>query len=453
MSPISSGGAAISDWAATKLVQGIGFAKEGNAKEARTFLEWALRSDPSFDQRAKAWLWLSRISEDPKEKRNYLEEVLSRDLTNVEARRDLAILDGKLTLGEGDNAIAPAIAPTTGPAPADRYTCPTCGGAMAFDPLKDALSCPRCGYRQEGGIGDGSVDEHDFLVAALTPKGHSWEVQESRMLSCGACGATFTLPPARVSGACPFCGTAGTAAARPAADLIAPEAVLPFKLQLLRVRVQARTWLTKQRFRPGDLDEKASFHAPQAVYLPYWAFDITGSLAWRAEFRDRRDEDRGSQWFVESGAYPVAEYDVLVAATPTLPEELARELAEGFDLKELKPYAPEVLAGWPAEVYQVPLVEASVAAREVAFQRTKVRMEADVDRVKSTYGEMQNLSWSTAGMAAVAYKLLLLPVWSTEYVYEGKRFPVAVNGQTGVVCGQVPRSGVQRFLGGLFGVG
>jgi hypothetical protein len=47
--------------------------------------------------------------------------------------------------------------------------------------------------------------------------------------------------------------------------------------------------------------------------------------------------------------------------------------------------------------------------------------------------------------------LVLLPIWITAYRYKKEDFAVAVNGQSGVVGGQVPRSGLQKALAGLFG--
>jgi hypothetical protein len=47
--------------------------------------------------------------------------------------------------------------------------------------------------------------------------------------------------------------------------------------------------------------------------------------------------------------------------------------------------------------------------------------------------------------------LTLLPLWLTTYRYKNEKYAAAVNGQTGHVAGQVPRSGMQKALAGLFG--
>lgn len=55
------------------LVRGVAAAKDGAKDEARFYLEWALRLDPSDEQRIKAWLWLGEVCDDLAQKRNYLD--------------------------------------------------------------------------------------------------------------------------------------------------------------------------------------------------------------------------------------------------------------------------------------------------------------------------------------------------------------------------------------------
>lgn len=81
------------------LVHGMAFAKEGDTKTARYYLEQALLElkmaepkDRDYGQEAKAWLWLGKISEDSGEKRACFQRALEADMGNPEARRELAIL-------------------------------------------------------------------------------------------------------------------------------------------------------------------------------------------------------------------------------------------------------------------------------------------------------------------------------------------------------------------------
>lgn len=95
----------MSDSANDLLTHGVAAARSKDKEEARFYLEWTLRSEPDLEQETEAWYWLSYITDDPKEKRDCLENVLAISPKYPEARRDLAILEGRLKqediLGQG----------------------------------------------------------------------------------------------------------------------------------------------------------------------------------------------------------------------------------------------------------------------------------------------------------------------------------------------------------------
>ncbi|MCJ7513176.1 MAG: hypothetical protein MUO23_09445, partial [Anaerolineales bacterium] len=86
----------MSESARDLLVRGVAAAKAGDSKEARFFLEWMLRNEPTADQRTEACLWLSDLSQEPSEERRWLEEVLALRPADSRARRKFALLTGDL---------------------------------------------------------------------------------------------------------------------------------------------------------------------------------------------------------------------------------------------------------------------------------------------------------------------------------------------------------------------
>lgn len=118
-----------------------------------------------------------------------------------------------------------------------------------------------------------------------------------------------------------------------------------------------------------------------------------------------------------------------------------------FDTKALMPYAIEVLADQPAEIHQVTMADASLVAREQALHAAEQYVKQ-----RSLGGErVRDLRLDSTGIIIESFKLVLLPVWITTYRYKNQSFTVAVNGQTGMVAGDVLRGGLQKALAGLFG--
>lgn len=412
-----------------------------------------LRSDGAdLEQKASAWLWLSQVSDDPARKRECLEYVLAIDPGHALARRGLAILDGRLKAEEQVDHRQP-VAPVQPDATPDaalvrRYVCPKCGGQMAFDPKRRALSCAYCGNRlweaealQQGAL----VREQDFAAMLPTAKAHRWELPTARSVGCDSCGARFTLPASHTTGTCPFCASSHIVEWNPKHDLIQPEGVLPFQFDAEAAARHIRDWLARQRFRPGDLD-RATVAPPQGAYLPYWTFDIGGEVKWRALVEEGSGNNR--RWVPRTGSHLVFHNDLLVLASHTLPAGLSTQLTD-FDTHALVPYSGDVLAGWPTEVYQIAMADASLVARQRAFAKAR-----DHVRHRSLGGEsVRDLTLNSLGISIDSYKLVLLPVWLGSYRHKGTTHSVLVNGQTGSVRGDVPRSGFQKALAGLFGGG
>jgi predicted RNA-binding Zn-ribbon protein involved in translation (DUF1610 family) len=395
------------------LVRGVAAARDGAKGEARRYLEWALRLDPTSAQRIDAWLWLNEVSDDPGEKRSYLEKILSCEPTHAEAWRKLAILDGRLDpadIIDPDNL--PVIAPgAPRPAQARQFTCPHCGGRMVFTPDGASLTCEYCAQHPQAGAleGDGAVDEQDFVLALATAKGHTRPVA-AHCLKCRDCGASFVLGAEKLSFACPYCASVYVVEQTEVREVVPPEAVIPFGLTRDQARHAIRKWLAAE-----ELDA-ASMTSLSGVYLPMWTFDIDVVLSDKRFLAD----------------------DVLAFASDTLPDRLA-PVVRGFDLDALVPYDSGYLADWPAEMYDISMADASIKAR--ARVRTSV--------ARRFGGRLEDFGPSVARLAVMSFKLIVVPLWTARYRCQEGQYAILVNGQTGAVCGEKPARGLQGWLSRL----
>lgn len=437
------------------LVRGVAAAKTGQVRdkdEARYYLNRVLSSgEAASDQKATAWLWLSQIEDDPKKKRDCLENVIAWEPANALARRGLAILDGRLKAEDiiDPNRPIEPLEPDATPETASvrRYACPKCGGRMSYSADKRSLLCDYCGNRlyeyqalQQGAL----ITGQDFTTALATAKGHRWELPVERTLKCESCGATFALPPGQVSGKCLFCGSAHVITTN-TGDLIEPEGILPFQFDMDDAGQHIRSWLDNLKFRPGDLDDRAAILRPRKAFLPFWAFNLGGTLNWRALVAENRGNNN-TEWVPRDGIYLVYHQDLCVPATRAIPKDLVDDLTE-YDTKALVPFAAELLSDASAEIYQVTLADASLVVRQQALRIGQAHIQHH-DLAGENY---RDLAMNTGGLIIESYRLVLLPVWITTYRYKNESFPVAVNGQTGQVAGRVPRSGWQKALAGFFG--
>jgi hypothetical protein len=147
----------------------------------------------------------------------------------------------------------------------------------------------------------------------------------------------------------------------------------------------------------------------------------------------------------QSGSYPIFYDDVLVPASHRLSSHLAQELNH-FQLSALVPYDPGYLADWPAEIYQVSVADASLAARQQVWEQAR-RMASS----RAQAAAIGNVTLSSAGILIEAFKLILLPLWMARYRHQVQECQAVINGQTGAVRGEKPRSGLGKWLEDLLG--
>jgi hypothetical protein len=135
--------------------------------------------------------------------------------------------------------------------------------------------------------------------------------------------------------------------------------------------------------------------------------------------------------------------DLVIPASRKIARHILR-LLPSFDLTQTQPYDPRYLANWAAEVYDIPMADASLDARSQAYARLKHRLPGDI-------ASLFNLRTSSASLAIESFKLVLVPIWLTEIPVEDKNILVLINGQNGIVQGNIPaREKKSKNRNGLF---
>ncbi|GAP07991.1 MAG TPA: hypothetical protein DEQ80_11705 [Anaerolinea thermolimosa] len=403
------------------LSRGRAAAMAGEKAEARRYLERLLYLDPPLEERLEALYWLSEALEDPHEQRACLEEILAHNFGDARARRRLAILDGKLRPEEIVNPDQ-IQAPTPGDPQTARtrsFTCPQCGARMVYAPDGQTLICEFCETRKRVAAGQ-TAPEDDFLIAMVTARAHH-RPTTAHLVTCQGCSASFILPPQTLTQTCPYCLTPYAIEQVEERPFDAPDGILPFTLNATAARQALHAWLA------GDPPRgKVRVSHPTGMYLPVWLFNMGGQVSWKGSLYQNK------QRIPVSGMRVISRANLLVPASHHLPEALLPAL-HGFNLDNLQPYEAGFLAGFPAETFTITAANASLEARRLA-------LEAETREIQHTELDQPayDFSVSTGNMLVESYRLALLPLWLAFYDVDGRRYDVAINGQTGAVTGERP---------------
>ncbi|MBN2549839.1 MAG: hypothetical protein JXB15_11815 [Anaerolineales bacterium] len=426
------------------LRDGVTAAKSGQRSLAARLLTRATLLNPMD---ARPYLWLSATTDDPKEQREYLEQAVARDPTNVAARRGLALLTGKIDqsrlMPEGAGMLAREGNEDV-EAHAQTFLCPKCGGHMSFSVTLGLLSCEYCGYvnieepegqsaRKAAPVADQAEQVLDFVMP--TTRGHRWaEAQHS--LSCERCGALSLLPPGQTASQCPYCGSNQMIESAELGELVDPQVIIPMQIDEQQALKQVKDWLGRGIFSPDNLLSATQGLRLRPAYYSAWTFDGTLEVSWSCEVR--QGSGQYQHWESISGVETQFFNDVLVPGVRALTwKEL--ESIEPYDLVNVEEFKPEFLAGWPAIIYDRSLADASLLGREHVLKRIRPQFHSTV----AVGYEKRDLRIGAGKWSGMTFKHVLLPLWIGTYHYRGQEYHLLVNGQTGKVGGFKPRDSVK----------
>ncbi len=330
-----------------------------------------------------------------------------------------------------------------------KFACPACGGEAIWEPAKQKLVCPFCGTESPMKIdSSGAVVEHD-LVAAIRGIGddrRGWQA-DKRQVRCQSCNAISVVDPKRQAQTCEFCGSAQLVPYEETKPAFRPESVLPFTVSEPAARDRIRAWYGKLWLAPGALKRRALTDTVRGVYLPYWTFDAHVDAAWTAEAgyyyyttesyvengQMRTRQVQHVRWEPAAGRLEHFFDDDLVCASIGVHPNLLRGI-EPFPTEQLRAYDAAYVAGWVVERYQIDLVAAAQRARDA--MDAKLREISARQIPGDTY---RNLD-VRASYAGQTFKHILAPVWLLSYTYGRNAYQCAMNGVTGAIAGEYPKS-------------
>jgi hypothetical protein len=332
-----------------------------------------------------------------------------------------------------------------------KYACAACGAQAEWNPAKQLLVCSFCGTSAPFNVdpASGAIEELDLVKALreLPDDQRGWAA-EKRTVQCQSCKAVSVFDPARVGQNCDFCGSPALVDYREIKAPIRPQSLLAFKVSESQVREQIRRWYASKWLAPGQLKSRALVDRVHGIYIPYWTFDAHVVCPWTAEaghyyyttetYRDnqgrpQRRQVRHVRWEPAAGEVRHFFDDEPIPGTHGVSHALLKQV-EPFPTAELVPYDTAFLSGFVVEHYQIVLVDAAERSLEAMNRRLHEMCAAQIP------GDTHRNLQIRPAFSDRTFKHVLVPVWLLGYIYASKAYQVVVNGYTGVMAGQYPKS-------------
>lgn len=332
----------------------------------------------------------------------------------------------------------------------DSFACPSCAGALAFDPDSQSLSCPFCGYKQSIIVRAGDAPEYPFDDE--TEKNLPVFADVSYSIKCENCGSISQFDKLVTARRCAYCGS-NHVIDQNEIHGIQPEYMIPFKVTKKKATDQLTTFLKKKWYTPKNLVSSFLIDALSGIYAPYWHYDadtISPYSALRGDYyyvtrtvgtgKNRRTvTERRTRWTPVSGTYSHYYDNVEVSASGTKQPNILNRVFP-FNYEGLVQYDREYIAGFIAERYAIGLNQGWITAR----QQIHSMIESGIKR-QIGGDTVSNLRYDT-DIPMKRYKHILLPFYICAYQYKGKPFSISINGQTGKANGTYPVSAWKVFF-------
>ena len=321
--------------------------------------------------------------------------------------------------------------------------CSNCGSSMSFSPEKKKLVCANCLTEQ-------AVEEREPAAQ------QAWE-QESTVFNCTSCGSQLVTEANTTATFCSYCGQPTILPTR-LTGTYAPSQVLPFKFSQKQAEQAFFKWCRSGLVTPNELVNAARVRKISGIYVPFWLYDCDISGNFEAEGTKIHVYRIGNTEYTETSFFAVhRNLDALYRKVPTdassKMDDAQMDKLEPFDANELKEFIMPYLSGFFAEKYDQDSLQLLPRLRN----RINNYFEGYAKSTMTGYASLR-MSGKDIRYDKVETDYVLLPVWMLSFMYKGKEYLFAMNGQTGKVVGKPPISKVKVALwfagvaGAVFGL-
>ena len=326
------------------------------------------------------------------------------------------------------------------------YKCPGCGASLIYEGGTEELKCPHCGKTVS--VREIAFEKHEeeLLAAGKAEDERLDNAGNSiREFQCPNCGAALVTTDDTAATLCAFCGSPTLIESRLTGEF-QPQKILPFRFDKAQAQENFKTWKGTGKLTPNSFKSKAVMDKVTGVYVPYWLYSYDCRADIHAEGTRTRILEQPKDRVImtdhfdvqrtNTGKYIGVPYD----ASTKMPDD-SMAVIEPFDYSELTDFSFPYLAGFQAEKY-------NFSADEM---REKVRAKVREDMVNAAVGEIEGYESVSLLNANVEFlqevaNYVLLPVWTLNYEYMGKNYPLYMNGQTGEIDGTLPTSRLKVLI-------
>ena len=317
--------------------------------------------------------------------------------------------------------------------------CQNCGGNIIFSPLFQCLLCENCGTKT-------SIEfDKDYSKHAYIKDFNEIDTKElsrtHKDINCQNCGALVDIKDLQISKKCPYCD------APVVLDVfneeVKPDAIIPFKFDKKQASLNFVTGIKHKWFLPNKFKKSPPLDTIEAFYFPAFAFDEKTRSVYSGilEYDEVNRDSEGRTYITVhtqpiSGNYNYDYTDVLIECSSKLIQSQIFGV-EPYYMSESIAFQQDFLRGYEVESYNTRLSDCKVMADDIIDSSIKRSILS-----RYTFTRVVSFNVQTSRIDE-KYHYTILPIYKFNYNYAGKNYITYMNGQTGKVDNNLPKSKVK----------
>ncbi|UTC77278.1 hypothetical protein E4O04_04355 [Treponema sp. OMZ 799] len=319
----------------------------------------------------------------------------------------------------------------------DNYKCPGCGAPISYKPSTGGFKCDYCfsSYTEE----EITRCMEELKAKKGGSENSSFEVENGsvKQYHCNNCGAEVVAGETSSAVFCYYCHSPVVLSDRLRGEF-KPDKIIPFKLDKKEALKRFASWVEGKKYVPADFTSTSTQEKMTGVYLPHWQADVTADVDYHAVGLKTSSWKAGDTQYTKTDKYKIDRTGKLELnkfqelAFTKIDKNLINGISP-YDSDEQKDFSQGYLAGFFSEQYDIQKEDVEPIIKTRAEDYAKGLIQDSTDYSGGIEDEKDNTSYTVKN-----YNYVLLPSWILTYLYRGKTYVFAVNGQTGKSSGELP---------------
>lgn len=319
--------------------------------------------------------------------------------------------------------------------------CDGCGYDLVFNPDTNSVVCSSCNKEIAIKTNKDYLKHDVDNKETLKDKNTEW-ANQNKAMNCPSCGAQVILNKFQAASTCPYCNSELVVSLEKFNGL-KPDAILPFKfgkskaIQMFKEKIKNK-WLVPSKFK-----KSVSAKEIHGYYFPSFVFDANCKTRFEGRLYEEyevKDKDGHSEtkrrYFTIKGVKDTRHENVEIEASTKL-SQFELNLVRPYDLKQAQSYTDEYVYGFDLEYYSNSVSEAYSQAQTIMKQSIKR------DILNNYHYDGVDSFTMFNEFSAPKYSYIMLPMYRINYSHKNKNYSNIMNGQTGSLGGDYPKSALK----------